>query len=454
MSPDDAPAAKDPKPIPGAPPRVIGLLTATLLVVGSMVGTGVFTTTGFLVRDLASAPAVLVCWLVGGVAAASGALAYAELTAALPRNGGEYELLTRIYHPAVGFSAAFVSLVVGFSAPLAASALAFGAYAERFAPGADSQIVALGLVLILTILHAARVSTGAAFHSAMTGLLVLLLLGFIGLGLGRVDLGVLGTSTQPLRQAVLTPAFASGLVYVSFAYSGWNAAAYVAGEVRHPARNLPRALVMGTALVGLLYLGLNAVFLASAPEVELSGVVEVGHVSAIALFGEDAGRFVSLLVMLALLTTASALVVTGPRVYERVGEDYPVLARLTARRREGGPVLAIALQSLLAVAMILTSSFDRLLMYMGITLSISSGLAILGVFVLRWREPGLDRPYRAPSGAVALALALTLWMVAFAMFEHPRETLWGLGTLGIGVGIYRRVRGRVPPSAQYPGTGR
>jgi basic amino acid/polyamine antiporter, APA family len=440
MQPASSPPRPDPGPRALEPPRVLGPVTAAFLVVGSMVGTGVFTTTGFLLRDIGSSPAVLLAWGIGGLAAAAGALAYAELVAALPRNGGEYDLLSRIYHPAVGFCAGVVSLVVGFSAPLAASALAFGAYCERVLPGAPPTGVALGLVAVLSLVHAARVSAGGRFQVVVTGLQVVLLVAFIGVGMHAADLGRIGASSVPLGHAVLSPPFATGLVYVAFAYSGWNAAAYVAGEVRAPARNLPRSLIGGTAVVAALYVGLNAVFLASAPPGELVGVLEVGHVSASTLFGPSAGMLVSLLVMLGLLTTASALVVTGPRVTERMGEDYPALARLAVRRVGGGPYVAILLQAALAAVMIVTASFDALLLYMGVTLSVSSGLTVLGVLVLRRREPELPRPYRAPLAAVLVALGIMAWMVLFAVIENPATAGFGVATLVLGLGAFFLVR--------------
>jgi APA family basic amino acid/polyamine antiporter len=428
------------------PPRVLGFTTATLLVVANVVGTGVFTTTGFLVRDIGSAPAVLLAWLLGGIAALAGALAYAELVAALPRNGGEYALLSRIYHPAVGFCAGCVSLVVGFSAPVAASALAFGAYLQKIAPGIPPTAAALCLVAVLSVLHALRVSVGGAVQSAVTVIKVLLLLGFIGLGLTRADFGLLAQSPVPAGRALLSPALAVGLVYVSFSYSGWNAAAYVAGEVRSPERNLPRALIYGTLIVIALYIGLNAVFLGSAPASELAGVLEIGHLSAVKLFGSGAATFVAVMVMIGLVTTSSAMVVTGPRVYERMGRDYPLLVWLTPRRQHGGPLVAIALQALLASLMIVTAKFDALLTYMGFTLALFAGLTVLGVYVLRKREPELARPYRAPTLAIITALLIMSWMVVFAVINRPRETMLGLGTLVAGLGLYAlaRQRSRAP----------
>jgi basic amino acid/polyamine antiporter, APA family len=426
--------------------RKLGALSATLLVVGSMVGTGVFTTAGFLVRDLSSIPAVLALWVVGGVLAMAGALSYAELGAALPENGGEYQLLTRIYHPAVGFVSGWVSLVVGFSAPTAASALAFGAYVEAALPEIPAVAAALGLLIALAAAHAASVRLGSGVQNLTTIGLVLLAIGFVAVGLARADFGRALESSVPLGAALSSPSFAVGLVYVSFAYSGWNAAIYVAGEVDRPARALPLALIAGTLLVTLLYLALNFVFVTAAPASELAGKLEVGQIAAQRLFGAGAARVMSLLVALALATTVSALLMTGPRVYEAMGVHHPRLMWLS-RRAGGGPSAAIALQAGLAAAMLLTAAFDQLLSYIGFTLAISSALAVAGVFVLRRREPSLPRPYRVLGHPVtpALAIAISAWMVIHALVERPFAALAGLATIATGLLAWALVRRPIRP---------
>lgn len=419
--------------------RRIGLFGATAVVVASMVGTGVFTTTGLLVRDVGSNPAVLFAWLLGGVLALSGALAYGELAAALPNNGGEYQLLGRIYHPAVGFLAGFVSLVVGFSAPIAASALAFGEYWARVVPAVRPEVSALGLVIVASLSHFWRVSLGARVLEWTTVLDVVLIAIVVvaGLPAGRFEYLTLAPQ-RPFGAAVLSPELAIGLIYVSFAYSGWNGAVYIAGEIRRPGETLPRSLVLGTSIVTLLYLGLNLVFLVAAPAPVISGVIEVGHVAAERLFGETAARVVSAVVSVGLITTVVALVMTGPRVYEKMGEDHPRLAALSGRTARGGPATAILLQAALAIAMIVTATFDALLTYMGFTLSVSAMLAIAGVFVLRIREPELERPYRAWGHPVTtlLAVALLGWMTVHTLLQRPVAAWVGLGTIGAGLLLY------------------
>lgn len=415
--------------------RRVGTSAATLVVVSSMVGTGVFTTTGLLLRDLGSPLAVLAAWAVGGLLAVCGALSYAELAAALPRNGGEYQLLGRIYHPMVGFAAGVVSLVVGFSAPLAASALACGHYLGHVVPGVIPAAAAVGIIAVAALLHGVHVRLGVRVQAAATLVELALALGFIA-----------ATSAGAEPERLVAPglpdarlgSFAASLVYVAFAYSGWNGAVYLAGEVRSPSRGLPLALIAGTGIVTLVYLALNTVFLTSAPMSELAGRVDVAHVVAARLLGPRAGRLVSALIALCLASATSAMLLAGPRVYQAMGVDYPALSVLARRTRHGGPAVAMALQATVAVLLVLTASFGALLAYIGFTLSIVTGLAVLGVVVLRRREPRLARPYRAWGYPVTplLFAGLSAWMVTLAIRDKPAASWAGIATLLLSAGLH------------------
>ncbi|HMC10533.1 MAG TPA: APC family permease, partial [Pirellulaceae bacterium] len=345
------------KPTGDAPPASggIGVTTGALLIVANMIGVGVFTTTGYMVAALHSPAAILAAWLVGGVAAFCGALAYAELGSALPRNGGQYQLLSRIFHPAFGFVAGWVSLIVGFAAPLAMFSAKFGEFLNAVGFPVNPKISGLVLIGALAILHSVHVATGSRAHNAFSVGKIVLIVAFILAGLAWGDMSHLAAGQQPWIEVVRSPMFAVQLVYVSFSYSGWNTAAYLAGEFRNPTRDIPRAVVAGTALVTVLYLGLNVVFLVSAPMDVLGdehNMGEVGHVAAVSLFGPQAGKLMSLLIALGLVSAASANSMAGPRVYEAMGFDYPILKSLTHRRAGGGPVVAVLLQSLLAAVML------------------------------------------------------------------------------------------------------
>ena len=266
--------------------RKLGFFTATALVIANMIGTGIFTTTGFLIADLKSPTVILFVWLLGGLLALSGALVYGELGAAMPRSGGEYHYLSKIYHPLIGFLSGWVSLIVGFSAPIAASAVAFGKYLSTIYPEIPVIYAALTLVILLSMIHIMDVKLGGYTQNAFTLLKVILILTFIAAGAWyfmdkhiSVDVhwGDIGS--------VFEPSFAVALIFVYFAYSGWNAATYIGGEIEQPEKNLPRSLIIGTSVVILLYLGLNLIFLYGVTPETLAGKVEVGHVVAGKLFG-------------------------------------------------------------------------------------------------------------------------------------------------------------------------
>ncbi len=433
------------------PRRRLGALTATLLVVANMIGTGVFTTTGFLVRDIPSGLAVLGGWLIGGLLALCGALSYGELTAALPRNGGEYQLLARVYHPLLGFVAGVISLVVGFSAPIAAAALAFGKYlavilpvGAKGSPLVSPTLAAVGLVLALSLLHALHVRAGGGVQNVFTLAKVALIAVYIVGGLLHGDPSLIvgpaeaTASSTTLGAAMLSPAFAVGLIYISFSYSGWNGAAYLAGEVKKPATTLPAALVLGTLIVTVLYVGLNVVFLSAAPRAALAGKLEVGHIAARALFGARAGDALSGVIALALVSSVSAMVMAGPRVYQAMGDDCRRLSLLRYRSASGGPLWSIALQAAVAVTLIVSATFELLLTYIGFSLSLSAGLTVLGVLVLRRREPQLERPYRSWGYPVTpvLFVLLSLWMAGHSLVQKPVVGLAGLATIAGGALLY------------------
>jgi APA family basic amino acid/polyamine antiporter len=418
----------------------MGLPTATLLVVASMIGTGVFTTTGFLLEATSDRQIILGLWATGGLLALFGALSYAELTAALPVNGGEYQLLSRIYRPWVGFLCGWASFIAGFAAPIGGTALAFGEYFSRVFPNADPTVSATILLISVAALHALKNRGGARIQDLFTIAKVIAIVTFIGGG-GFVILS--GDSSEPTApQGTSWLAVGTGLIYISYAYLGWNAATYVAGELKEPARSVPRALLVGTASVTLLYVLLNAVFLYSGDPSRLVGELEVGHLSAQALFGDNAARFVSGLIALGLVSTVGALTVTGPRIYEAMGKDYPGLAWLSHRREGGGPWVAIGLQTAVALLTVYTATYDQVLIYVGMTLSLFGVLTVAGVHVLRRAEPELPRPYRAwgyPWTGLIYCL-LMLSMVAMTLHQQPKASLAAVATLLIGYILHRVVR--------------
>lgn len=434
--------------------RHAGLGTPTLvaLLASNMVGTGVFTSLGLQARDLHTPAALLLLWVLGGVAALCGAFAYAELGAALPRSGGEYVYLGRAYHPLVGFLGGWVSLTAGFAAPIALAGIAFGRYAAAVVPGLPPLPASLVLVGAAALLHAGGLTAGRRVQLALVTANLLLVGAFVAAGLARGAEPVPLAPTRAAWREVASPAFAVSLVYVGYAYSGWNAAGYVAGEVRDPARTIPRALALGTGLVTALYVLLNYTFLRAVPVGELAGVVEVGALAARHTFGPTGAALASTLIAALLVASVSGMLLAGSRLTQAMAAELSGRAGSTgvgARTAGGVPRNAVVLQALLVAALLLTNSFERVATYAGFTLILTSLLTVVGLFVLRRREPALLRPYRAWGYPVTplVYAALSLWTLGFVLRERPLESLVGLATVLAGVPVWWLARGRTTRGA-------
>ena len=440
--------------------RRLGLTPAIAIVVANMVGTGVFISAGYMVGSL-DAQTSLLAWMIGGVLALCGAAVYGELGAMMPRVGGEYVYLKESLHPSVGFLSGWVSLIAGFSAPIAAASLAFGNYyAESVFPSVDGRWAAMGLIVAVTGLHMVHVTLGSTIQTGFTILKVLLISGFIiaGFTVGEGDFDHLSLAMDSATGSVVSEEFAVQLFWVAFAYSGWNAAAYIAGEMKDPGKNLPRALLIGTGIVVVLYLLLNLVFLYSAPPTELfapaHGHREVGTSAAIALFGPDAGKWLSSMIALALISTVSAMVMAGPRVYAAMAEDGLFFRVLSTRHQKGGPMFSVVLQGAIAIAMVNLSSIRKLVEYIGFTLSIFAALTVVAAFVMRRRHPDAHRPYRTFGWPVTpiLFLGLSIWMIVQGVRMRPEECgLYGGLTFVTGLALYLAWRRFAPaPDAREP----
>ncbi len=416
------------------PQRQIGLVSATALVVASMVGSGVFTTSGFLLADLHSPLRVLAAWLVGGVLAMLGALCYGALARRFPESGGEYLFLTRTLHPAAGYVAGWVSLLVGFSAPLAAVSLAFGEYLKDWLPASTPRLTGSGLLLLFAAVHGIHIQRGAWVQNAAVLVKLLLIVVLLAFAFGRLEIG----SASPTENFSIA-AFGVSLVWVSFSYSGWNAATYIGAEVRDPQRNLPRAMALGAGLVTLLYLAINAVFVYAAPAEKLAGKLEVARIAADSLGGAMLANLVTILIALALATSASSMLMAGPRVYARMADDG-CLPRWLQFPEQGPPRAAIIFQTILALAMLWSASFKGLLTYIGFTLGLCTAAAVAGLIRLRLKEGSSVRVPGWPWAPAIFVLAV-LAMTGFTMARQPVESAVGLATLAIGFGAWRFTRG-------------
>ncbi len=417
----------------------VTLATAIALAVANMIGIGVFTSLGFQVKDLPSAFAVLVLWVVGGVVALCGGLSYAELAAAFPRSGGEYNLLSRIYHPALGFLAGWLSATVGFSAPTALAAMAFSGYLGGAWPGAPELAVALVVVWGVTLVHLCGIQGASAFQNVSTLLKVVLIVGLIlaAVAFGRPQSLSFAPSSGDLA-LIVSPPFAVSLAFVMYSYAGWNAVTYIAGEVREPKRTVPLSMIAAVAVVTLLYVSLNAVFLYTTPMDQLAGQIRVAAIAGQHIFGATGARIVDAVICVGLISSISAMMWLGPRVTMTMGEDFRLLSAFARRSRDGVPTVAIFFQVAVVTALLLTQSFESILEFIQFSLTISSFLTVLGVIVLRFTQPALPRPYKVWGYPFTplLFLAVSLFMMVNLVLERPAQSLAGVSIMLSGLLVY------------------
>jgi APA family basic amino acid/polyamine antiporter len=431
----------------------VSLWVAAAIVVADMVGVGVFTSLGFQVKDIPNGFSILLLWTLGGIVALCGVFSYGELSAMFPRSSGEYNFLGRTYHPAFGFVAGWVSATVGFSAPVALAAMAFGEYGRSILPDAPPLALAIGVVWLVSLIQLTGIRHSSTFQMVATIIKVVLIVAFLGLGF------VIGTP-QPVSFApqssdftyVLSAPFAISLVFVMYSFSGWNAATYIIGEMKMPERNVPRAMLIGTLIVLVLYVALNAVFLHTAPIAELVGKVDVARVSGSHIFGELGGRIVGGMICIGLISSISAMMWIGPRVMMTMGEDIPALRIFSRKSANGAPAYAVLFQVVVASLMLFTRSFEAVLEFIQFSLLFCSFFVVLGVIKLRITHPDLPRPYRAwgyPFTPLVFLL-VTGFMMYYLLTTQPKPSLLGLLIMFSGLLIYaifRKQSGNGPAAA-------
>jgi len=431
----------------------VSMLTATAIVVADMVGVGVFTSLGFQVQAIPSGFSLLLLWVIGGAVALCGVFSYGELAAMFPRSSGEYNFLRQTYHPAVGFLAGWLSATVGFAAPVALAAMAFGQYAKAIVPGAPPLALGLGVVWIVSLVGLRSLRQSSAFQMIWTILKVTLILALL-------VAGFVLAKPQPISFApsaadpslVISAPFAISLVFVMYSYSGWNAATYIAGEMRDPQRSLPRSLLVGTSIVIVLYVALNALFLYATPIAELAGQIDVAVIAGKHIFGDLGGRIVGALICIGLVSSISAMMWIGPRVTTVMGEDMPILRVFARRSRSGVPTTAILFQLVVATLMLFTQSFEAVLDFIQFSLLACSFLAVAGVIKLRITRPDLPRPYRAWGYPVTplVFLSVTAFMMYYLVTQRPVQSLIGVLIMASGLAVYYLSRPRIAPGLATP----
>lgn len=432
--------------------RKLGLFPLTNIVIANMIGAGIFTTSGLLLTDLKKPLIMLALWLVGGAIALCGALSYGELGAAIPRAGGEYIFLSRLFRPVFGFLSGWVSFFAGFSAPIAASAIGFSEYLTRAFPGLLSlgllddavestvlkKFYSILVIFIFTFIHARGIEVGARVQNFLTALKVVLIVGLViaGFSFGRGSFEHLAQGGDFRFDFGGWKTMGLSLMWIMFAYSGWNASGYIGSEIKNPRKNLPRSLILGTGLVVLLYLSLNLFYVYAVPPDKMAGVISIGGLAVGNLFGRSFESVLSVLISFALFSSLSAFIILGPRVYYAMALDrcfFPFACDVHRKFRV--PSKAIALQGFIAAVMILFGTFDQILTYMGFSLGIFPILAVFGVFKVRRLKLG---DYKLPGFPVVplIYILAGLLILFLGFFERPKESSIAIAMVLVGIPVY------------------
>ncbi len=432
--------------------RKLGLFSLSNIVVANMIGSGIFITSGLLMESVISPGLMLILWIVAGAIALCGAIAYGELGAAIPKAGGEYIFISELFHPLLGFLSGWVSFIVGFSAPVAASAMGFSEYFSRAFPGLFSfaaesgfvheanlkKMASIAVILIFTFIHLGGIEKSARVQNWLTILKVIMVSGiiFIGLMFGK---GSLEHFSNPVDYQFSLGSWKSvglSLMWIMFAYSGWNASTYVGSEIKQPSRNIPNSLLLGTGIVILLYIGLNIFYVYAIPADNMKGVISVGGLAMNYAFGKDMDVLFSLLISFALFSSLSAYLILGPRVtFSMASEGYffKSVARISSATKV--PSIAILLQAAISIIMVLSGTFDQILTYLGFSLGIFPILAVLGVFKLRISGKSKIKLKGYPVVHVIFILS-SLLILILAYSERPVESSIAIVTVISGIPFY------------------
>jgi len=414
----------------------IGWPTATALVVANMIGAGIFSSLGFQLEATPNSWSILILWTSGAIMALCGAFSYAELGTRWPRSGGEYHFLSEAFHPMLGYLSGWVSLTIGFSAPVALAGMAMGEYVGPYL-GIPGLQLALVVIIAVSLLHSISIKKSSYIQNVTTLLKLLLILFFICFGLaGKADQSAFIWDSGWKRE-ILLPTFAVSFIYVTFSYSGWNAAAYIVDEIRDASRNLPRALITGTILVSSLYLLLNFVFLKHNAIEDLSGELEIGQITANAIFGSKGGELISFGIGLLLLSGISAMVWAGPRVTQVMGEDHVLWRWFSVKTKARIPLRALWLQTAITIVLLLSGTFEQVMVYSGFVLQLFAALAVSAVFVARRGTPE-QVGYKSPLFPLPQLVFLipSLWILIYLAMAQPWETGFGLLNLLLGALVY------------------
>ncbi len=415
--------------------KKISIYTASAIVVANMIGTGVFTSIGFQLSSVQNTWSILLLWLAGGFMALFGAFAYAELGTHFKESGGDYIYLSRVFHPMLGYLSAWAGLTVGFSAPVALAAMAFTKYLAPF--GLQNNVgLAIAIIILVGLMHSFTIKHSSRFQNSSTiikvaFIVVLILIGFFisSNNINAVDF------SNSWHDEIVKSGFAVSMVYVSFAYTGWNAAAYVVDEINKPLKNLPRALIGSTLFVALVYILFQYVLLKNATVNQLAGKEEVTFISFQNLLGSAGGKWVSVFIAIQLIATVSSYLWVGPRVTWAMARENKFWQPLAKKNKHGIPVAAVWLHVFISIVLALSGSFEKILLYAGFVLQLMASLTVATSLFIKNQKPST---FKSPFKPVLqiIFLIFNLWVLIFTYVSRPLESSIGIGILLIGLVIY------------------
>ncbi|MDD5149407.1 MAG: amino acid permease [Flavobacterium sp.] len=414
--------------------KKITWLTATALVVSNMIGTGIFTSLGYQVAYLTNTYSIILLWVIGGILALFGAFCYSELGNYYKESGGDYIYLSRGFHPFFGYLSSWISLIVGFSAPVALAALAMSKYLQIFGLELGKEF-AIGIIILTALTQSFSLRMSSDFQNGFTMLKVLFVLGIIGLGLyfaPQVQNGL--NFNNGWIKEVQMPEFASSLVFVSFAYTGWNSASYIVGEIKNPTKNLPKSLIIGTLFVTLVYVLINYVFLKHAPISSLVNQEDVASIAANGFLGLNGAKWVSFFIAAQLIATISGYLWIGSRVSFATAKENKLWSFMN-KSKNGIPYLALWVHALIAIIIILTGEFEEIFIYASFLLQILATLAVATVFTIPSNKRYIFKGKYFWIFPVVF-LAFGVYICYFTFIAHQKESLIGLSTILIGLILY------------------
>lgn len=414
----------------------IGWKTAAALVVSNMIGTGVFTSLGYQLTDIQNTFSIVLIWALGGLFALIGAFTYAELGTNFDDSGGDYVFLSKLIHPIVGYVYAWVSLTVGFTAPIAISVMAMKSYLNPINPSLFNEWFGILVILVLTAIHSISIGQSGKFQNISTGIkigfvLLLILLGFSLVPAQEVTAINLSSSW---KEEIFLPGFAVSLLYVTYAYTGWNSAAYIVDEINDPRKNLPKALLIGTVLVTVFYVLLQIVFLKHASVEQMSGKVEVAFVAFKNVLGSEGSRWISYFIAIQLIATISGYLWIGSRITFAMAKDHSPWKKIAVKNKNGIPVRALWLQAAISILLTLTGTFEQVLLYASFVLQLMGTLTVASIFWLKGRKGAYKSPFK-PFLQIAFIL-FSLWILGYMLVERPKESAIGLLFVLSGVVTY------------------